>query len=57
MQALFGLFALALYFLPALNAWGKKHKQTAAIAALNLLAGWTIVGWVIAYTWSATKTP
>lgn len=44
--------ALALYFLPAIVG---RHKRNArAILVLNLLAGWTFVGWVIAMVWACT---
>jgi Superinfection immunity protein len=48
---------LVLYFVPSLVAWGREHHQVAAIVALNLLLGWTFVGWVIALVWALTATP
>jgi Superinfection immunity protein len=50
---IFLALSLALYFLPTIVGWGKKNR--AAIAALNLLLGWTIVGWVVALVWALTK--
>jgi hypothetical protein len=44
-----------LYFLPSLEALFKRKRNTAAIVALNLLLGWTFVGWVAALVWSLTK--
>ena len=46
--------AIALYFLPAIVASSRKHPQTVAIFLLNLLLGWTLLGWVAALVWSAT---
>lgn len=46
-----------VYALPALNAWKRKHHNAAAITALNVLLGWTILGWVAALVWSFTATP
>lgn len=46
---------LILYFLPALVANLKGKKNSGAILVLNLLLGWTGIGWVIALVWSATK--
>jgi len=40
----------AIYFLPAL--WAKGNRNAGAIFALNFLAGWTFVGWVIAMVWA-----
>ena len=48
------LLIAALYFLPAIVARRRRHHNTAAITALNLLAGWTAVGWVVAFVWACT---
>jgi len=42
----------AVYFLPSLIATGRRHRQSNAIFALNLLAGWTFIGWVAAIVWA-----
>lgn len=44
----------ALYMLPALIARGRKRNAT-AIAVLNIFAGWTGVGWLIALVWACCK--
>ena len=36
----FGLAAI-IYFLPAMNARGRRHQNTSAIFVLNLFLGWT----------------
>jgi uncharacterized membrane protein YqaE (UPF0057 family) len=41
------ILSLALYFLPSVVAW-RRRNHTAAIFALNLFLGWTLVGWVAA---------
>jgi Superinfection immunity protein len=41
-----------LYFLPWGIAWGRVHPQRRAIFVLNLLAGWSIVGWIVAAVWA-----
>ena len=47
MAALVILLALiALYMLPTWIAAVRMHRQTTAIAALNILLGWTLLGWV-----------
>jgi hypothetical protein len=45
---------LAFYFLPALVANARCHHQFAAIAVMNLLLGWTAIGWIAALIWAAT---
>lgn len=44
----------ALYFAPTIAAGACKKKNTAAIFVLNLLLGWTVIGWVVAFVWSCT---
>jgi hypothetical protein len=47
-------FLLIGYFAPTIFAIGKKNA--AAIFALNLMTGWTFIGWVGALVW-ALATP
>src|SRR5690349_18167920 len=44
---LFGC-GLALYFVPAIVASQRQHPNREAITVLNLVAGWTLLGWVVA---------
>lgn len=46
--------AIALYFYPTICAVG-EHPKTTPIFALNLLAGWTFIGWVAAFIWALNK--
>jgi threonine/homoserine/homoserine lactone efflux protein len=41
-----------VYFLPALIAVRRDHENDSAIILLNLLLGWTVVGWVVALVWA-----
>jgi hypothetical protein len=45
------VMVFGIYLLPTLVAWLQQHDQFYAIAALNLLLGWTIVGWIGALVW------
>ncbi|HHM5667163.1 superinfection immunity protein [Pseudomonas aeruginosa] len=47
---------VVLYFLPAVIAENRKHHNKGAITVLNLLLGWTFVGWVAALVWAASAT-
>lgn len=47
--------ALALYFFPAICSVGAQRKARLSIFKLNLLAGWTGVGWIIALYRSMVK--
>lgn len=44
---------LLIYFLPSLFGVGKRNSG--AIFALNLLLGWTLIGWVVSLVWALTK--
>lgn len=43
-----------LYFWPTAVALNKKRANTGAVFMLNLLLGWTLIGWVIALVWAMT---
>ena len=44
-----------LYMLPTIIAAVQQRTNTGAIAALNVLLGWTFIGWVVALVWAMTK--
>jgi hypothetical protein len=46
----------ALYFLPTIIAKSKWRSNVAAIFALNLLLGWTVLGWIGALVWALTDS-
>jgi len=48
---------LPLYFFPWIVAISRDHHNRTAIAVLNLLLGWTFIGWVAALVWACTATP
>ena len=47
------LIAVGIYFLPSIIGYNKKNAN--AICMLNLLLGWTLIGWVVALIWAMTK--
>ena len=47
--------AILAYFVPTIIAVQDKKQNKAAIIALNVLAGWTFIGWVISLVWALTK--
>jgi len=51
------LALLPVYFLPTISAQLGHRRNTAAIFALNLLLGWTLLGWVAALVWAMVKDP
>lgn len=43
---------LPLYAVPAIIAFARGHRQRVAILLVNVLAGWTMIGWLGALVWS-----
>jgi len=41
-----------LYFIPSIIAYQRHKANRGAIVAMNLLLGWTLIGWVIALIWA-----
>jgi len=50
------IFAIAgvIYLAPTLVAAERGHPNAGAILALNLLLGWTVLGWIGALVWALT---
>lgn len=46
--------AALFYFPPTIVAWARNHPNRVSIFLLNLLLGWTVIGWVAALIWSAS---
>ncbi|QNH60714.1 superinfection immunity protein [Hymenobacter sediminicola] len=51
-QILGAILILGLYFLPSYI--GRKKRQFTGIVLLNLLLGWTGLGWIAALIWAAS---
>lgn len=47
---------VGLYLLPALIARHRRHHNALAIGVLNILFGWTLLGWAAALIWALTNT-
>ena len=52
---IFGVVA-TIYLVPTAVAVSRKHHNTVAIGVLNLLLGWSIVGWVVALVWAVSRS-
>lgn len=48
------LIVIAAYFIPTAIATFRGHHNVLAIFGLNLLLGWTFIGWVASLVWSLT---
>ena len=45
-----GIAVLAAYLLPSIV--GRRKRKAGVIMWLNLLLGWTVIGWVVAMLWA-----
>lgn len=52
----FGGIAL-LHFLPAIIAGSRHVRNFWWIVLLNVLFGWTVIGWVVALVWALRDDP
>lgn len=52
--ALFWIAGIAAYFLPMLIAIFRRHHNAMAISLVNVVFGWTLLGWIVALIWSST---
>ncbi|HSV80096.1 MAG TPA: superinfection immunity protein [Ramlibacter sp.] len=43
---------IALYFAPTYVAHSREHGSRTGITVLNVLLGWTVLGWLIALIWA-----
>jgi hypothetical protein len=50
------LMLIFVYCAPTIIASRTNHRQTTAIAVLNILFGWTLVGYAVALVWALTKS-
>ena len=51
------LIMLIVYCAPSIVASQRAHHNRQAILALNLLLGWTVLGWIGALIWALTRPP
>lgn len=46
------ILLIILYFAPMIVAFCRNNPHCTAIAVLNVLLGWTFIGWVMALVWA-----
>lgn len=46
------ILIVAIYLLPTLMAFARDHPRRGAIALVNILFGWTLLGWLICFVWA-----
>ena len=41
-----------LYFIPSIIAFSRHHHNRTAIKRLNVVLGWSVLGWIAALVWA-----
>ena len=47
MSLFWSIFIILFYFAPAITAYQRHTRNKSQVMILNLLLGWTIIGWII----------
>ncbi len=50
-----GLVILIVHFIPSFIAFSRNHENRQTILILNILFGWTIIGWGVLMIWATNK--
>ena len=45
-------FSFVMYFLPSIIGLARSKRNLGRIFVLNLLLGWTMIGWIVAFIWA-----
>lgn len=48
----FFLFGAIVYFIPTIVAFARHHPQAVPVTIVNVLLGWTLLGWVGSLVWA-----
>lgn len=49
--------AAVVYLIPSIVAALRGHRNLLPVMVVNVLLGWTLVGWVVAMVWSLLARP
>jgi hypothetical protein len=46
------LAIVVIYMMPTVIAFGREHPRRQDIAVVNILLGWTLIGWIAVFLWA-----
>jgi len=47
------MLILLIYLLPTLIAYSREHPRRVEIVVVNIIFGWTLIGWIVVFLWAA----
>lgn len=50
-----GMVILVIHFVPSYVAYSNNHRSRALILLLNIIMGWTGIGWIVLLIWALRK--
>ena len=51
-ETIYGMAFVTLYLTPSIVAFYRAKSSRFGLALFNLLAGWTVIGWLAAFIWA-----
>jgi len=51
-----GIVILIVHFVPSYVAYSRNHPSKGLILILNILMGWTGIGWIVLLIWANNKS-
>jgi uncharacterized membrane protein len=51
------ILVVVLYMLPTFLAFGREHPRRQDVAVVNILFGWTLIGWIAVFLWALLARP
>ncbi len=51
-----GIIGILLYFLPFIISLKKNSAEAGAIFFINLLVGFTFIGWIVCFLWAISNS-
>lgn len=49
------ILSIFIYFIPTIIACKKDHKNKMIIFVVNLLSGYSIIGWIVSFVWALSN--
>ena len=51
------MLCVIIYMLPTLIAYARDIPRRQAVTVVNIIFGWTLIGWFVTFLWAALAAP